>query len=163
MNQFDVMNGNYSQLVPNPAGCYNMTYFQTPNTTVMAWVRQLNNTDPNDAQVFVGSATSMMWAIGSGNTWSSHDKPVMGNTNIVLVNSTNDCVIEFGGGVTASFHFPTADTISFTVTLLGWRAWYVKSLKYCLTLFWGESNPLRILLQACDWIPKWVCPSNDWH
>jgi hypothetical protein len=159
MNQFDVMNGNYSHLVVNSAGCYNMSFYQTPNTTVMTWIRQLNNSDPNDAQVSVGSDTSLMWAIGPGNTWSPDAKPFMGNTNLVLVNSTKDCVIEFGDGVTASFHFPTADTISFTVTLLGWQAWYVAECGCgCLVCMC-----FHLVVQAGSRVSDWLCPPNDWY
>lgn len=88
--QYDILGTTFSSIVPNPtSGTTGLSVLQSGNVTVMTWSRGVNNGDASDAQVVVGGLTNVIWAVGSGNTFTGDPHPAMGSTGVLLVNGSS--------------------------------------------------------------------------
>ena len=68
VGQFDFVNATFEGIVPdNTAGTTNMSFTQSGGQTVLYFSRNVNNGNPNDAQISTTGPTNVMWAIGKSN------------------------------------------------------------------------------------------------
>ena len=83
--QYDMLGYASSQIVLHPtSGVGNMSAYQTGSSSVMMWSRYANNGDANDAGIVLDGVTNVVWAIGSGNKYSSVPMPAMSSVLIDL-------------------------------------------------------------------------------
>ena len=122
--QYTLSSYDYSGIVTDStSGITNMSFTQTGSQTIMKWTRGINNGNSSQAQIVNGGVTNVIWAIGDTNTFGHTSFPnYMDSTNVTLVKGRDDCVVNFGSGVTASFKIKDGE-ISFVVTYTGPPSW----------------------------------------
>ena len=107
MGQFDMLGYSASQIVShNTAGVGNMSAYQSGGESVMMWSRYADNGDANDAQIVLDGVTNVVWAIGSGNKYSSVPLPPMSSV-----------VIDLSGVASSSPSVTSTGSVSETATV----------------------------------------------
>ena len=85
VQQYDLLGNTMATIVTHPtSGCTNMAIMQAGGTTSMTWTREANNGDANDAQISLTGPTIVIWAFGTGPTYTDSPLPPMSWASVDL-------------------------------------------------------------------------------